>query len=71
MSERIETSFSIVDTEGRQQTFRILNSINIDDMMLVMMKSAANELKNGVPYESPITPGIRDYLLHTRVALGS
>lgn len=71
MSTRRETSFAIVGPDGLQQNYRILDSINIDDMMLVMMKSIANEVRNGVPYESPLSKDVRDYLLATHIALES
>jgi hypothetical protein len=67
---RQEQSFSIVGKDGVQKTYRILDAITIDDLALLGMKSVANEIRNGVPYESVLSREIRDYLVQSRVAIG-
>lgn len=64
---RTENSFTITGPDARRRTYRVLDQVTIDDLMVVGAKAVIGEIALGVDYVSPFSREVRDHLIRTHI----
>jgi len=70
-ANRVEKSVVYTDSNGLKKTYRILEHVTIDDLMVLCAKSVAADYRNSTVSGSPLSYGIKDHLVRLNVSTGT